>query len=145
MVSCCPLQVNIELLSILFVLQNSQTHFSKRIIRPSLLLIILWLGQWFWLLPCFANRILLSFFSCHKVKLCLDFSLQHWNVNGEQFLTLSVVFYGWVCMYRELSWLAERPPASSSLLLEDGDSVCHFCQHVGLTWLCCFCSTGKSM
>lgn len=46
-----------------------------------------------------------------------------------------------VCLWthRQLSRLAERPPASRSLLLEDGDSIQPFRQHVRLTRLCRFC------
>lgn len=71
-----------------------------------------------------SSGLSVGFCGCVYVRLCVDVC---------------------VCWYRELSRLAERPPASSSLLLEDGDSVCHFCQHVRLTGLGCFCSTGKCM
>lgn len=48
-------------------------------------------------------------------------------------------------VYRELSRLAERPPASSSLLLKDGDSLRPLRQHLRLTRLCRFRSVRKSV
>lgn len=48
-------------------------------------------------------------------------------------------------VYRELSRLAERPPASCSLLLKDGDSLRPPRQHLRLARLCRFRPGGKSV
>lgn len=44
-----------------------------------------------------------------------------------------------VCLYRLLSRFAEGPPASRSLLLEDGDFLGPVCHHVHLAGLGCLC------
>jgi len=52
-----------------------------------------------------------------------DLTSVRWSVSDFVWWFLQHTVF--VCAYRQLSWFAKRPPASCSLLLEDGDSLLH--------------------